>query len=78
MTIVAELTIPSVLRERASLQPNEKAFTFVDYEQDWDGVAEPITWSQLYRRSLNVAQEVRRHGSTGDRAVILADRKSVV
>lgn len=69
---MAELTIPSVLRERASLQPNEKAFTFVDYEQDWDGVAETITWSQLYRRSLNVAQEVRRHGSTGDRAVILA------
>ena len=72
MTIVAELTIPSVLRERASLQPNDKAFTFLDYDQDWDGVAETITWSQLYRRALNVAQEVRRHGATGDRAVILA------
>jgi long-chain fatty acid adenylyltransferase FadD28 len=72
VTIVAELTIPNVLRERASLQPNEKAFTFLDYDQDWDGVAETVTWSQLYRRSLNVAQEVRLHGSTGDRAVILA------
>jgi fatty acid CoA ligase FadD28 len=72
VTIVAEPSIPSVLRERASLQANEKAFTYIDYEQDWDGVSETITYSQLYRRSLNVAQEVRRHGSTGDRAVIVA------
>ncbi len=69
---MAEPSIPSVLRERASLQANEKAFTYFDYEQDWDGVSETITYSQLYRRSLNVAQEVRRHGSTGDRAVIVA------
>jgi fatty acid CoA ligase FadD28 len=60
------------LRERASLQPNEKAFTYLDYEQQWDGVSETVTWSQLYRRSLNVADQVRGHGSTGDRAVILA------
>jgi fatty acid CoA ligase FadD28 len=69
---VAEPSIPSVLRERASLQPNEKAFTYLDYEQDWDGVSETVTWSQLYRRSLNVADQVRSHASTGDRAVILA------
>jgi long-chain fatty acid adenylyltransferase FadD28 len=72
VTVVAEPSIPSVLRERASLQANEKAFTYIDYEQDWDGVSETITYSQLYRRSLNVAQEVRLHGSTGDRAVIVA------
>lgn len=72
MTAVIEPSIPSVLRERASLQPNEKAFTFIDYEQDWEGLTETVTWSQLYRRSLNVAQEVRLHGSAGDRAVILA------
>lgn len=69
---MVEPSIPSVLRERASLQPNEKAFTYIDYEQDWDGVAETVTWSQLYRRSLNVAREVRLHGSSGDRAIILA------
>ena len=51
--------IPTLLRERASLQPNETAFTFIDYEQDWAGVAESLTWSQLYRRTLNVAQELR-------------------
>jgi fatty acid CoA ligase FadD28 len=38
-----------VLRERASLQPNDIAFKFVDYDQDSAGVAESLTWSQLYR-----------------------------
>jgi long-chain fatty acid adenylyltransferase FadD28 len=65
-------SIPAVLRERASLQPSDTAFTFVDYEQDWAGVAESLTWSQVYRRALNVAQQLRLCGSTGDRAVILA------
>ncbi|WIM88708.1 AMP-binding protein [Candidatus Mycobacterium wuenschmannii] len=69
---MAGLTIPDVLRERASLQPNEKAFTYLDYERDWEGVAETITYSQLYRRALNVAAEMRLHGSTEDRAVIVA------
>lgn len=64
--------IPALLRERASLQPNRTAFTFMDYDQDWAGIAESLTWSQLYRRSLNLAHELRFHGSIGDRAVILA------
>lgn len=64
--------IPTLLRERASLQPNQTAFTFMDYEQDPAGIAESLTWSQLYRRVLNLAQELRLHGSNGDRAVILA------
>ena len=69
---VIESSLPAVLRERASSRPGETAFTFVDYEQDWDGVAESLTWSQLYRRTLNVAQELKACGSIGDRAVILA------
>jgi long-chain fatty acid adenylyltransferase FadD28 len=72
VTPVIEPSITDVLRERASLQPNDTAFTFIDYEQDWAGVAESLTWSQAYRRALNVAQELRHCGSTGDRAVILA------
>ena len=72
LTAMARWPIPALLRERASLQPNRTAFTFIDYEQDWAGVAESLTWSQLYRRVLNVAQELRLRGSTGDRAVILA------
>jgi long-chain fatty acid adenylyltransferase FadD28 len=69
---VIESSIPALLRERASLQPNDPAFTFVDYDLDWDGVAETLTWSQAYQRALSVAQEVRQYTSTGDRALILA------
>jgi fatty acid CoA ligase FadD28 len=69
---VIERSIPGVLRDRASLQPNHTAFTFIDYEQDCDGVAQNVTWSQLCRRTLNLAQELSLHGSAGDRAVILA------
>ena len=72
VTRVVESSLPAVLRERASLQPNDTAFTFIDYEQDWAGIAESLTWSQLYRRALNVAQELRCCASPGDRAVILA------
>ena len=67
-----ESSIPAVLRERASLQPNDLAFTFLDYQQDWAGVAESLTWSQVYRRTLNIARELRLHASTGDRVVISA------
>jgi fatty acid CoA ligase FadD21 len=65
-------SILSVLRERAGLQPDDTAFTYTDYEQDWAGVAESVTWSQAYRRAVNVALEVSRHGAVSDRAVILA------
>ncbi len=67
-----ESSIPALLRERASLRPNEVAFTYVDYEQDWEGVEESLTWSQLYRRTSNVARELKRGGSVGDRAVVAA------
>ncbi|MGA7052545.1 MAG: AMP-binding protein [Mycobacterium sp.] len=65
-------SIPAVLRERASLNPNGAAITYIDYDKTWDGVEETLTWSQLYRRMLNVAEQLKLHGSTGDRAVILA------
>ncbi|BBZ47094.1 AMP-binding protein [Mycobacterium parmense] len=67
-----EGSIPAVLRERASLQSDDEAVTFIDYDKDWDGVPETLTWSQLYRRSCSVARELDRCGSPGDRAVILA------
>lgn len=65
-------SIPEVLRERASLQPNDIAFTFVDYDHDWDGVETSLTWAQLYRRTVSLAGELREHSATGDRAVIIA------
>src|SRR5690349_1498051 len=61
-----------MLHGRASLRPHDVAFTFTDYVDDWAGVSESLTWSQLSRRTLNVARELSRHGSVGDRAVILA------
>lgn len=69
---VIQSSVTGVLRERASLQPNDKAFTFVDYDQDWDGVEETLTWGQLYRRTVNMAKALQQSGSPGDRAVILA------
>jgi acyl-CoA synthetase (AMP-forming)/AMP-acid ligase II len=65
-------SIPEILRERASLQPNDTAFTFVDYEQDWDGVSTSLTWAQLHRRTTNLAREFGDIAKTGDRAVIVA------
>jgi fatty acid CoA ligase FadD21 len=65
-------SILSMLHGRASLRPNDVAFTFTDYENDWAGVRESLTWSQLSRRTMNVARQILLHGSAGDRAVILA------
>src|SRR6201993_3912015 len=65
-------SILSMLHGRASLRPHDVAVTYTDYENDWAGVPESLTWSQLSRRTLNVAREIRLHGSVGDRAVILA------
>lgn len=69
---VVESSLPTLLRERASLQPNDAAFTFIDYSQSWDGIEETLTWGQVYRRTLNLAARLRENGSAGDRAVILA------
>ena len=65
-------SIPEVLRERASLQPNDVAFTFIDYDHDWEGVEKSLTWAQLQRRSTSLANEIRDVSATGDRAVIIA------
>ena len=67
-----ESSLPAVLRERASLQPNDLAFTFMDYDTDPEGVAKTLTWAQLYQQSVAVAHELRQHGEIGDRVVIVA------
>ncbi|MEH3134604.1 MULTISPECIES: AMP-binding protein [Mycolicibacterium] len=69
---VSDTNLIGVLRERASLQPEDIAYTFMDYDHEWDGVATTLTWSQLYRRVRNLASEMRQIGQLGDRAVILA------
>ncbi|CAN5788218.1 fatty-acid--AMP ligase FAAL28/FadD28 [soil metagenome] len=72
MTQTIEASIPALLRERASLQPDDTAYTFIDYEQDWAGIPVSLTWPQLYRRASNVARELSLCTSPGDRAMIIA------
>lgn len=67
-----ESTIPGLLAERARLQPDEVAYTFIDYDVDPNGFAETLTWAQVYQRVQVVAEELLRHGTKGDRAAILA------
>ncbi|CPW39777.1 fatty-acid--CoA ligase fadD21 [Mycobacteroides abscessus subsp. bolletii] len=72
MTPSTQSSILSMLHGRASLRPDDIAFTFTDYTNSPTGVAESLTWSQLSRRTFNVARELAQHASPGDRALILA------
>ncbi|WP_284231416.1 AMP-binding protein [Mycobacterium antarcticum] len=65
-------SILAMLHGRASMRPNDVAMTFTDYTRDPAGVRESLTWSQLSRRTMNVARELGQRASVGDRAVILA------
>lgn len=65
-------TILDMLHARASMRPDDVAFTFTDYTDDPSGIPESLTWSQLSRRTVEVAGEIGAHGAVGDRAVILA------
>ncbi|WP_304106190.1 AMP-binding protein [Mycolicibacterium bacteremicum] len=65
-------SILTVLRDRAGDTPDGRAFTFTDYDRDPDGVVETLTWGQLYRRTLNLADEISQHGAPGERALIIA------
>ena len=69
---MSQSSLPALLQERASQQPDATAYTFVDYEIDPAGFAECLTWAQLHQRALVVAEELRLCGSIGDRAAILA------
>ncbi|WP_304106914.1 AMP-binding protein [Mycolicibacterium bacteremicum] len=69
---MSDTSLIGVLRERASLQPEDIAYTFMDYDHEWDGVSTTLTWAQLNRRVRHLAVEMRAIGQIGDRAVILA------
>src|SRR4051794_37156926 len=68
----SEATLSDLLEERAEGEPDTTAFTFIDYEIDPDGRVETLTWSQVYRRVLTVADELSDRGAVGDRAAIMA------
>lgn len=65
-------SIPSTMRDLATTRSGQTAITFIDYSKDKSGTPEALTWADLYRRTLDVARELRRHSHVGDRAVILA------
>jgi len=67
-----ESSIPAVLERLARQQPDDVAFTFIDYGVDPAGFAESLTWSQVHQRAGIVAEELLRCGSVGDRVAIVA------
>ncbi|QUR68819.1 AMP-binding protein [Mycobacterium spongiae] len=67
-------TIIELLRENARRRPNDVAYTFVDYEADFNGISESLTWSELLDRARQVADSLAECGSPGDRAVVLAQQ----
>ena len=69
---MSEAPVLTTLRERASLQPDDVAFTFTDYDSEWAGVIDTLTWGQLYRRVNNLSRAISGYGEAGERAVILA------
>ncbi|MCV7230121.1 AMP-binding protein [Mycolicibacterium komossense] len=67
-----ESTLSTLLRDRAVQQPDQVAFTFIDYDVDPAGFAETLTWAQVYQRVQVVAEELKLHGAAGDRVAIIA------
>ena len=69
---MTDVSLPALLLRRATETPDAPAYIFMDPEVTGTGEAETLTWSQLYRKSLVLADELRLHGAPGDRAAIMA------
>ena len=67
-----EYSIPALVERKAQQQPDDPAFTFIDYDADPNGEAETLTWSEVHERVQVVAEQLLKVGSPGDRVVILA------
>lgn len=67
-----DMTLPALLRQQAATQGDEIAFTFMDGAVLGTGHPESLTWNQLYRRVLSLAEELRRTATKGDRVAIMA------
>ncbi|VBA61057.1 AMP-binding protein [Mycobacterium attenuatum] len=65
-------SLSELLQDRASRQPEDVAYNFIDYEADPTGISETLTWSQVYQRVQVIAEELSTCGSIGDRAAIVA------
>lgn len=69
---MTESSLTALLQERALHQPDEPAYTFIDYDVDPNGYAETLTWAQLHNRAQVLAEELMLFAGAGDRAAILA------
>ena len=67
-----ESSLPDLLHKAASEYPNRAAYKYVDYETDPAGFTETLTWFQIRRRAMIVADELRLCTSPGDRVAVLA------
>ena len=67
-----DMTLPALLRHQAITQGDALAYTFMDGAVLGTGRPERLTWNQLYRRVLSLAEELRRTATPGDRVAILA------
>ncbi|MGP4024302.1 fatty acyl-AMP ligase [Actinomadura sp. 3N407] len=52
--------------------PDDRAYTFMDYMTDPDGVALHVTWGELDRRARSIAAAIRRATGPGRRVALLA------
>lgn len=67
-----DTSIPALLEYRAQHQPDENAYTFLDYDVDPAGFSESLTWTEVRHRVQVVADKLAKISSPGDRAVVLA------
>ncbi len=67
-----ESSLPALLEKVAGQLPNRAAYRFIDYEANPSGSVEVLTWSQVHRRAVAVADVLKLCGSTGDRVAIVA------
>ena len=70
--LATDLSVPTLLKERADQQADTTAYTFIDYGLDLRGFADSLTWSQVYSRACIIGDELRLCGLPGDRVAILA------
>lgn len=70
--VTRESSLTDLLRRAASQYPNRAAYKFIDYEGDPAGFTETLTWWQVYRRAVIVAEELGICASSGDRVAIVA------
>lgn len=69
---MSESSLADLLQKAASQYPNRAAYKFIDYDTDPAGFTETVTWWQVHRRAMIVAEELWIYASSGDRVAILA------